>query len=371
MTSWAERRRLLIDLETYSSADLSKSGAFKYVEAPDFEILLLAYAWDDGPVYVIDLTRAEDDDCPAAEELQDVIAGLLDPETVKVAHNCAFERACLTKYLGKDLPPEEWEDTMVLAAMNGLPMSLDAAGAALQLQAQKIKEGTTLISYFCKPCKPTISNGGRTRNLPEHAFDKWERFVEYCRRDVEVEQSIYYRLRSFPIPDWERRVWALDARINERGVMVDTELAESAIAVDDAFTEEHAAEMQRLTGLDNPNSVAQLKDWLETVGVSCESLNKATVADLRKSVADPTTRRVLELRQLLGKTSTKKYQAMLAAACKDSRVRGLLQYYGAGRTGRWAGRLVQVQNLPQNHLDVIDKVRELVRQRDLETLELA
>ncbi len=373
MTSWAERRRLLIDLETYSSADLSKSGAFKYVEAPDFEILLLAYAWDDGPVRVLDLRKAvpPDDAYEIRLEEQDVIAGLLDPETVKVAHNCAFERACLTKYLGKDLPPEEWEDTMVLAAMNGLPMSLDAAGAALQLQAQKIKEGTTLISYFCKPCKPTISNGGRTRNLPEHAPDKWERFVEYCRRDVEVEQSIYYRLRRFPIPDWERRVWALDARINERGVMVDTELAESAIAVDDAFTEEHAAEMQRLTGLDNPNSVAQLKDWLETVGVSCESLNKATVADLRKSVADPTTRRVLELRQLLGKTSTKKYQAMLAAACGDSRVRGLLQYYGAGRTGRWAGRLVQVQNLPQNHLDVIDKVRELVRQRDLETLELA
>ena len=375
MTSWAERRRLLIDLETYSSADLSKSGAFKYVEAPDFEILLLAYAWNDGPVRVLDLTRAEmgraEYDEEAYLELQDVLAGLLDPETVKVAHNCAFERACLTKYLLTDLPPEEWEDTMVLAAMNGLPMSLDAAGAALQLQAQKIKEGTTLISYFCKPCKPTISNGGRTRNLPQHAPDKWERFVEYCRRDVEVEQSIYYRLRAFPIPDWERRVWALDARINERGVMVDTELAESAIAVDDAFTEEHAAEMQRLTGLDNPNSVAQLKDWLETVGVSCESLNKATVADLRKSVADPTTRRVLELRQLLGKTSTKKYQAMLSAACGDSRVRGLLQYYGAGRTGRWAGRLVQVQNLPQNHLDVIDKVRELVRQRDLETLELA
>ena len=367
----ADRRRLLIDLETYSSEDISKAGAFKYVESEDFEILLLAYAWNDDPVRVIDLTEAEDDDCPAAEEMQDVIAGLLDPGTVKVAHNTAFERACLTKYLGKDLPPEEWEDTMVLAAMNGLPMSLDAAGAALQLSAQKIKEGTSLISYFCKPCKPTIANGGRTRNLPEHAPDKWARFVEYCRRDVEVEQAIYYRLRDFPVPDWERKVWALDARINERGVLVDTDLAESAIAVDDAFTEAHAAEMQRLTGLDNPNSVAQLKDWLEMVGVSCESLNKATVADLKASVPDPTTRRVLELRQLLGKTSTKKYQAMTAAACADSRVRGLLQYYGAGRTGRWAGRLVQVQNLPQNHLDCIDKVRELVRRRDLESLELA
>lgn len=370
MTSWADRRRLLIDLETYSSVDISKAGAFKYVEAPDFEILLLAYAWNDDPVRVIDLTAAEDDDCPAAEEMQDIVAGLLDPDTVKVAHNSAFERACLTKYLGQDLPPEEWEDTMILAAMNGLPLSLDAAGAALQLKDQKIKEGTALISYFCKPCKPTLTNGGRTRNLPEHAPDKWERFVEYCRRDVEVEQAIYYRLRRFPVTDFERKIWALDARINERGVLVDTELVAAAIAVDEAFTAEHSAEMQRLTGLENPNSVAQLKDWLETVGVGVESLNKATVADLRKAVTDPTTRRVLELRQMLGKTSTTKYAAMTAAACEDDRVRGLLQYYGAGRTGRWAGRLVQVQNLPQNHLDQIDKVRELVRQRDLETLEL-
>ena len=368
MTSWAERRRLLIDIETYSSVDISRSGAFKYVASPDFEILLLAYAWDDGPVQVLDLTNPYDLD--TAEEMGDIAAALLNPDIVKVAHNSAFERAALSKYLHQDLPPEEWEDTMVLAAMNGLPMSLDAAGAALQLQDQKIKEGTALISYFCKPCKPTITNGGRTRNLPTHAADKWERFIEYCRRDVEVEQAIYYRLRHFPVPDWERRVWALDARINERGVRVDTQLAEAAIAVDEAFTAEHAAEMQRLTGLDNPNSVAQLKDWLETVGVQVDSLSKATVADLHKTVTDPATRRVLELRQLLGKTSTTKYKAMTAAACADGRVRGLLQYYGAGRTGRWAGRLVQVQNLPQNHLDQIGEVRELVRQRDLETLEL-
>ena len=370
MTSCADRQRLLIDLETYSSEDISKAGAFKYVEAPDFEILLLAYAWDDGPVQVLDLTTPAGDP-DTYVEWQYIVSYILDPNIVKVAHNSAFERACLSKRLCHELPAEEWEDTMVLAAMNGLPMSLDAAGAALQLKDQKIKEGTSLISYFCKPCKPTIANGGRTRNLPEHAPDKWARFVEYCRRDVEVEQAIYYRLRDFPVPDWERKVWALDARINERGVLIDTELAESAIAVDDAFTEEHAAEMQRLTGLDNPNSVAQLKDWLEMVGVSCESLNKATVADLRASVPDPTTRRVLELRQMLGKTSTKKYQAMLAAACQDDRVRGIMQYYGASRTGRWAGRVVQPQNLPQNHLDVIDKVRELVRRRDLESLELA
>ena len=365
----AERRRLLIDLETYSSVDISKAGVFKYVEAPDFEILLLAFAWDNSPVRVLDLTASgETEDWL---EMHDIRDALQDPNIVKVAHNSAFERACLTKYLKYELPAEEWEDTMIMAAMNGLPMSLDAAGAALQLKDQKIKEGTALINYFCKPCKPTIANGGRTRNLPEHALDKWERFKEYCRRDVEVERDIYYRLHKFPVPDWERKVWALDSRINERGVLVDIEMAEAAIAVDEAFTEAHAAEMQRLTGLDNPNSVAQLKDWLEAVGLTCESLNKATVVDLLNKATDSTTRRVLELRQLLGKTSTKKYQAMTIAACADDRVRGILQYYGAGRTGRWAGRLLQVQNLPQNHLDDIDKVRELVRQRDLETLELA
>lgn len=358
--------RLLIDLETYSSADITKTGAFKYAEAPDFEILLLAYAWDDGPVRVLDLL-----DPSGHDELPDIVAGILDPDTVKIAHNSAFERACLTRYLGRDLPPEEWEDTMILAAMNGLPLSLDAAGAALELQDQKIKEGTALISYFCKPCKPTIANGGRTRNLPEHAPDKWERFKTYCKRDVEVEQAIYQRLRSFPVTDFERKVWALDARINERGVMIDTDLVASAIAVDEAFTTEHMAEMQKLTGLENPNSVAQLKDWLETVGMSVDSLNKATVKDLQDRATDATTRRVLQLRQQLGKTSTTKYAAMQSAVCADRRVRGLLQYYGAGRTGRWAGRLVQVQNLPQNHLDQIGTVRELVKQRDLETLELA
>jgi DNA polymerase len=362
----------MIDLETFSSVDISKAGAFKYVESEDFEILLLAYAWDDGPVQVLDMTELVDSPEVMARCWQgrDIMRAILHPSVVKVAHNSAFERACLSKYLGAELPAEEWEDTMIMAAMNGLPMSLDAAGAALQLRDQKIKEGTTLINYFCKPCRPTIANGGRTRNLPEHAPDKWERFKEYCRRDVEVEQAIYYRLRSFPVPDWERKVWALDSRINERGVLVDTDLAQAAIDVDEEFRAEHIEEMRKLTGLDNPNSVAQLKDWLAIAGIDCESLNKATVADLKGSVTDPTTRRVLELRQLLGKTSTKKYQAMTAAACDDLRVRGILQYYGAGRTGRWAGRLLQVQNLPQNHLDDIAVVRELVRQRDLETLEL-
>lgn len=373
MTS-STKRRLLIDLETYSSADITKTGAFKYAEAPDFEILLLACAWDDGPVQVIDMTGREPvtDERTAAKAaaLASVVAGITDPDTVKVAHNSAFERACLTRYLGRDLPPEEWEDTMILAAMNGLPLSLDAAGAALELRDQKIREGTALISYFCKPCKPTIANGGRTRNRPEHAPDKWERFKAYCKRDVEVEQAIYRRLRSFPVTDFERKVWALDARINERGVRIDTGLVAAAIAQNEAFTTRRMAEMRRLTGLENPNSVAQLKDWLETAGMSADSLNKAAVLELKDKATDPTTRRVLELRQQLGKTSVTKYEAMQNAVCADGRVRGLLQYYGAGRTGRWAGRLVQVQNLPQNHLAGLGLVRELVRERDLETLEL-
>lgn len=373
MTS-STKRRLLIDLETYSSADITKTGAFKYAEAPDFEILLLACAWDDGPVQVIDMTGREPvtDERTAAKAaaLASVVAGITDPDTVKVAHNSAFERACLTRYLGRDLPPEEWEDTMILAAMNGLPLSLDAAGAALELRDQKIREGTALISYFCKPCRPTIANGGRTRNRPEHAPDKWERFKAYCKRDVEVEQAIYRRLRSFPVTDFERKVWALDARINERGVRIDTGLVAAAIAQNEAFTTRRMAEMRRLTGLENPNSVAQLKDWLETAGMSADSLNKAAVQELKDKAADPTTRRVLELRQQLGKTSVTKYEAMQSAVCADGRVRGLLQYYGAGRTGRWAGRLVQVQNLPQNHLAGLGLVRELVRERDLETLEL-
>lgn len=373
MISSDKRRRLHIDIETYSSVDISKAGAFKYVESPDFELMLLNYAWDRGPVQELDFSEIdflETDPEERDPTLWSIRRAILAPDVVKVAHNSAFERAALAKWLGRDLPPEQWEDTMVMAAMNGLPTSLDAAGAALQLQDQKIKEGTSLISYFCKPCKPTIANGGRTRNLPEHAPDKWKRFRAYGRRDVEVEQAIYYRLEAFPVPDWERRVWALDARINERGVMVDTDLARAAIDVDEAFKSEHTAEMRRLTGLDNPNSVAQLKGWLGAAGVTVDSLNKATVKDLRATVTDPTTRRVLELRQLLGKTSTAKYLAMTTAACADNRVRGIVQYYGAGRTGRWAGRLLQVQNLPQNHLDSIDQVRELVRGRDLESLEM-
>jgi len=378
MTSWADRPCLYVDTETFSTVDLLKAGAFKYFEDPAFEILLLPYAWGDDPVRVLDLTPltvyrntcSEELYRETEAELQGVIAGLQDPDVLKIAHNSPFERGAYHRQFGQYLPPEEWDDTMILCAMNGLPMSLDAAGEALNLPQQKLKEGRSLINYFCKPCKPTIANGGRTRNLPHHDPDKWARFKEYAKIDVVAEREIHKRLRRFPVPEWERRVWALDARINERGVLTDQEMVEAAIAVDEAFREEHTAELKQLTGLDNPNSVAQLKEWLEGVGVFADSLNKATVTDLRASVPDPTTRRVLELRQLLGKTSTKKYEAMELSAGADHRVRGLLQYYGAGRTGRWAGRLVQVQNLPQNHLDQIGEVREIVRHRDLETLEM-
>lgn len=356
-------RRLVLDLETFSSADLPRGGVKKYTEAPDFEILLMSYAWDGGPVQLWDFTQYGPPDWLAPV--------LVDPAFTKIAWNVSFERNCLNAALGIYTPPEQWRDAMTLAAMNGLPMSLDAAGAALQLQQQKLATGKALIRYFCTPCKPTISNKGRTRNLPEHAPDKWELFKEYCVRDTAVEQTIYDRLASFPVPEWERRLEALDAHINERGVLVDMELAESAVAIDERSRAQNVAEMQTITGLGNPGSVAQLKAWLSTKNVNVDSLNKATVSELLDTVTDPATRRVLELRQLTGKTSTKKYQAILDAACADHRIRGLLQYYGAARTGRWAGRRVQLQNLAQNHLDNIGTVRELVRARDLETLELA
>lgn len=362
------RRRFFVDIETYSSEDIKATGAFRYMEAPDFEILLIAYAWDQGPVQVLDLASGLGDTDTA--ELDSVIDALESAKVVKVAHNAAFERAAFRVWDGQYMDPAEWEDTMIIAAYNGLPMSLDAAGAALGLKDQKIKEGTTLISYFCKPCKPTKANGGRTRNLPEHSPDKWERFVQYCKRDVEVAQAIYYRLPGPFVPEWEKALWSLDCSINERGVLIDRELVLSATAVDQASREASLAEMQRLTGLDNPNSVAQLKGWLADQGIQTDQLNKATVSELLPTVSSD-VRRVLELRQLLGKTSTKKYDAMLAAASpKDDRIRGILQYYGAGRTGRWAGRLVQVQNLPQNHLEDIGTVRELVRDRDLDTMQM-
>ena len=361
MTS-SERRVMHLDLETYSSADIAKTGVFKYVESPDFEILLMSFTFDDDPVWMRDFTK----DGPPSW----LAGALTDPGIIKVAHNCQFERACLNKALGIYSPPEQWRDTMHMAAMNGLPMTLEAAGAALQLEQQKLDTGKALIRYFCKPCAPTKVNGGRTRNLPEHAPEKWEQFKAYCLRDTETEREIYKRLASTKITPTERRVECLDARINERGIGIDLVFAAMAVALDDAFKAVHAEEMKRLTGLENPNSVAQLKAWLSTRGLNPSSLDKKALADLLGKVTDPTTKRVLNLRQLLGKSSTAKYAAMQTATCEDGRIRGVLQYYGAGRTGRWAGRLLQVQNLPQNHLDQIDMVRDIVKRGDLEGLEL-
>ena len=357
-----KKNTLFIDLETFSSEDLSKAGVFKYVEAPDFEILLMSYAVGEKPVQVWDFTQ----DGPPTW----LAEALTDPGIVKAAHNYQFERACLNRALGVYTPPEQWVDTMHLAAMNGLPMTLEAAGAALRLDQQKLDTGKALIRYFCKPCAATKTNGGRTRNLPEHAPEKWAQFKDYCQRDTETERAIYSRLRGTRLTGTERRVECLDARINERGVLIDLELAQASIALDDAFKATRTAEMQQLTGLTNPNSITQLKTWLGARGLRPDSLNKKAVLDLLDRATDPTTRRVLRLRQLLGKSSTAKYTAMEAAACKDGRIRGTLQYYGAGRTGRWAGRLIQVQNLPQNHLDQIGLVRDIVRRGDLEGLEL-
>ena len=361
MTALSERT-LFADIETYSSADLARGGVRKYAEAPDFDILLMSYTWDDEPVRVWDFTA--DGPPPWLRE------ALLDDTVLKVAWNTAFERTCFNRYFDLYTPPEQWRDAMTLAAMNGLPMSLEAAGAALQLTEQKLDTGKALINYFCKPCRPTKVNGGRTRNLPEHAPDKWQQFITYCGRDTEVERTIYKRLIHFPVTATERRVEWADARINERGVMIDRQLVASAIRMDDAFKAEHMAEMQRLTGLENPNSLVQLKGWLATRGLTPETLDKKAVTELLGTAIDPTTRRVLRLRQLLGKSSTAKYTAMEEAVCNDGRIRGLLQYYGAGRTGRWAGRRVQLQNLAQNHLEQIDLVRDIVKQGDLEGLEL-
>ncbi len=358
----SDDRILYCDIETHSSADLAKVGVFKYVEAPDFEILLMSYAWGDEPVRVWDFAK---DGTPPW-----LIEALTDPKVTKVAHNCQFERTCFNRYLNLYTPPEQWMDTMHLAAMNGLPMSLEAAGAALQLEQQKLTTGEALIRYFCRPCRPTKSNGGRRRNLPEHAPEKWEDFKTYCQRDTETERAIYRRLARTKVPKSERRIECLDARINERGVAIDPVLVQSAIEMDGAAKGVYLDEMRTLTGLANPNSVPQLKTWLAAAGIEADGLDKRTVAELKGQATDPTTRRVLTLRQMLGKSSTSKYAAMRAAACADKRVRGTLQYYGAGRTGRWAGRIIQPQNLPQNHLNDIEIVREIARGGDLEGLGL-
>ncbi|MGL5440821.1 MAG: DNA polymerase [Filifactoraceae bacterium] len=352
-------RTLAIDVETYSSADIKKTGAYKYVEAPDFEIMLFAYAFDDEPVQIIDFTQGE-------KLSGEVLMGLYDENIIKTAFNANFERNAIRSNFKKiECNPKDWDCTMVRALRLGLPGSLDMVGKALNLEEdkQKMKEGKALINYFCKPCKPTKVNGGRTRNLPEHDLEKWELFKQYCIRDVEVEREIRNKLSRYRVLDKEKQLWNLDQVINDRGINLDIKLIENAIRCDEEYSLRLKEEAIKLTGLSNPNSPTQLKKWLsDKVGYEVTSLTKDSIPGLIENANDESVIRVLELRQLMAKTSIKKYQAMLEAKRTDNRVRGLLQFYGANRTGRWAGRLVQVQNLPQNHLPDLDDARECIKE---------
>lgn len=355
-------RTLSIDLETFSSVDLAKSGVYRYAEAPDFEILLFGYSVDGGPVRVIDIANGE----TLPEDIQ---CAILNRNITKWAFNAQFERICLSRYLGIWLEPNSWRCTMVWSAYLGLPLSLEGAALVTGADKQKLTEGKELIRYFSVPCKPTQTNGGRTRNLPEHAQDKWERFKAYNARDVETELAIQSRLEKFPMPEQEWENYILDQQINDRGIQLDLELVKQAIRCDNQTREVFTNRMRVLTKLENPNSVAQMKTWLSENGLETESLDKASVKTLLRTAPDHLSE-VLELRQLLAKSSVKKYTAMENVVCADGRARGLLQFYGANRTGRFAGRLIQVQNLPQNHLPDLEQVRSLVRSGQFEALEM-
>lgn len=354
-------RHLSIDIETYSDRDLSKCGVYKYSESPSFEILLFSYSADGGNVHVIDLASGE----TLPPEIK---AALVDEGVIKWAFNAQFERVCLSRHLGQWLKPEAWRCTMVWAAYLGLPLSLEGAGAVLGLEKQKLKEGKDLIRYFSVPCKPTKANGGRTRNLPSDAPDKWEQFRAYNVRDVETEQAIQARLHKFPVPEDEWQNYILDQHINDRGIQLDLDLVTEAIRFDERSRAELTKHMMELTALDNPNSVAQMKAWLAENGMETETLGKAAVKDMLKSAPED-LKQVLELRQSLAKSSVKKYTTMGNVVGNDGRARGLLQFYGANRTGRWAGRLIQVQNLPQNHLSDLAQARSLVKSGSFEMLD--
>ena len=355
-------RTLSIDIESYSDVDLSKCGVYKYASSPAFEILLFGYAVDGGDVQVVDLA--------CGEQIPDeIISALSDTSVTKWAFNAMFERVCLSNFLGEWLEPEGWHCTMVWSATLGLPLSLETAGAALGLEKQKLTEGKDLIRYFCVPCKPTKANGGRTRNRSEHDPGKWERFKAYNLRDVETEMQIQKRLSNFPVPDaiWEE--YHLDQEINDRGIGVDMELVQQAIAIDARSRERLTAAMQELTELENPNSVQQMKQWLADHGMETDTLGKKAVAELVKTAQEP-LREVLSLRQQLAKSSVKKYTAMENAVCADSRAHGMFQFYGANRTGRFSGRLIQLQNLPQNHIPDLVQARALVRSGNYEALSM-
>lgn len=368
-------RHLSIDIETYSSVDIGKAGAYKYALSPDFEILLIAWALDGGPVQLVDLARGE---TPPLE----LIHALYDPGALKHAYNAAFEWWCLSRWLAlnKDYaaPGDDWQRqwrcTMLHAMYCGYPAGLGATGEAMGLpqERRKLATGRALIRTFCVPCKPTAANGLRTRTLPRHEPERWQLFKEYCRQDVTAEREIERRLSPWPVPEDVQRQWELDLAINARGVAIDTGMAESAVACSKALTDRLVVEAKALTGLENPQSVGQLTGWLQAeLGENLEDLRKDTVKDLLgRELESNAARRVLEIRQALGKTSVTKYTAMDTATCEDGRARGLLQFYGASRTGRWAGRLIQTQNLPQTHLPALPLARELVRKRDADMLQL-
>lgn len=356
-------KQLAIDIETYSDIDLINCGVYKYTDSDNFEILLFAYAVDDGETKIVDLA--------CGEKLPDeVIEMLLDDSVIKTAFNANFERTCISKHLGINLKPEAWRCTAVQAAMLALPLSLEGVGVVLGLDKQKMSEGKDLIRYFCSPCKPTKSNGGRTRNLPEDAPEKWELFKTYCIRDVDVEKQIRKKLWKYPIPEREQQLYCLDQRINDRGIMVDRNLVNHAIACDLLYKDTAAKRAYELSELENPNSVSQLKGWLTEKGIEVDSLAKATVEELvDKTEGD--VQEMLKLRLAMSKTSVKKYEAIERSVCRENRVHGLLQFFGANRTGRWAGRLVQIHNLPQNHLSDLELARGLVadgRYDDVEML---
>ena len=373
-------QELSIDLETYSDRDLKKCGVYKYAESPNAELLLFGYSVNNGPVDVIDVAQGE-------KIPEDILKALTDDSVIKWAYNASFERIFLSIWLKRNYPqyfesysisedtvgnyldPSAWRCSLVWGAYMGLPLSLKGIGAVLKLDEQKMTEGTDLIRYFCVPCKPTKSNGGRTRNLPEHAPDKWTTFKDYNKRDVEVELSIKEKLKNFPVPDFVWDEYHLDQEINDRGIGIDMQLVENAIAFDERSKTAIAAQMKDMTNLENPNSVSQMKAWLSDNGIETDTLGKKAVAELMKDAPDELAQ-VLALRQQLAKSSVKKYQAMQAAACDDHRVRGLYMFYGANRTGRWAGRIVQFQNLPQNHMEDLAETRELVRQGDYESIEM-
>lgn len=348
---------LLMDFETFSTVDIGKCGSYRYMDDPSFEPLLLSYAMNDDPVKLVDFTHDE-------EWPEEFLAALYDPAITKIAWNCAFERNVIYTALGKYTPPEQWLDVMHVAAQCGLPMSLDAAGKALGLPEEqaKMKEGKALIRYFCCPCKPTKTNGGRERNFPEHAPERWKTFRDYCTRDTEAERTIFHMLEQWLPNEDERRFWALDQRINERGVRIDRQLAINAVAMDERYKEELTAKAVALTGLENPKSVSQVKNWLaDQEGKSFPSLNKKVIADVVSQLQSEDAREFMALRGELSKSSTAKYQAMLRSMCSDEHSKGCFQFYGANRTGRFAGRLVQFQNMSKNYSPSLASMRELVR----------